>query len=239
MKSSLKTRRDFLLQSALGATGVGLLDAEVMAAAERQSAVPQVYIAKPLKPSTLSMDGISKRTMEEHYKLYQGYVNKCNEILDALKTVDLSKANQTYSLLRVLKVEFSFAVGGVKNHEIYFDHLGGKGGKPDGELLKRIEKDFGSYESWEKDFKATGIAARGWVWLAYDNDSEKLFNYLGDAQNTFPIWNAAPVMALDTYEHAYFLDYATDRRSYIEAFMRNVDWNIIGKNLTFIPNFGK
>lgn len=232
MKS--KTRRDFLVQSSLGVASLSLLDAELVAAAGQQPAVPQVYTAKPLKPSTLAMDGISRKTMEEHYKLYQGYVNKSNEILDALKSADPAKANQTYSPLRVLKVEFTFAVGGVKNHEIYFDHLGGKGGRPEGKLMEKIQADFGSYEAWERDFKATGIAARGWVWLAYDYDRSTLFNYLGDAQNTFPIWNAVPVAALDTYEHAYFLDYATDRKSYIEAFMRNVDWKVVERTFASI-----
>ncbi len=194
------------------------------------------YVALPLKPSTLSMDGISKKTMEEHYKLYVGYVNKSNEILEALTTVDHSKANQTYSMLRELKMELTFAIGGVKNHEIYFDVLGGKGGKPTGRLLKEIEKNFGSYELWEKDFKATGLAARGWVWLAYDYDTGTLFNFLGDAQNTFPIWNAVPILALDTYEHAYFIDYAVDRKSYIEAFMRNLDWSAVEMRFSKIQN---
>ncbi len=62
------------------------------------------------------------------------------------------------------------------------------------------------------------MAGRGWAWTAYDWDEERLFNYLGDTQNTFPIWNATPLVALDVYEHAYFLDYQTDRASYIDAF---------------------
>ena len=62
------------------------------------------------------------------------------------------------------------------------------------------------------------MAARGWAWTAYDWDEGRLFNYLGDAQNTFPVWNATPLVALDVYEHAYFLDYQTDRASYIDAF---------------------
>ena len=67
------------------------------------------------------------------------------------------------------------------------------------------------------------MAGRGWAWTAYDFDEQRLFNYVGDAQNTFPIWNAAPLVALDVYEHAYFLDYQTDRASYIEeAFIRNL-----------------
>ena len=64
---------------------------------------------------------------------------------------------------------------------------------------------------WRADLKATGMAGRGWAWTAYDWDEGRLFNYVGDAQNTFPIWNATPLVALDVYEHAYFLDYQTDR----------------------------
>ena len=120
------------------------------------------FAAKPLKPSTLEMAGISKRTMEEHFKLYQGYVNKSNEILEKLEAVDRdpAKANQTYSDIRVLKHELTFALGGVKNHEIYFDHLGGKGGEPGGALAEAIRRDFGSLEAWARDLKSTGIADR-------------------------------------------------------------------------------
>ncbi|HVP39491.1 MAG TPA: Fe-Mn family superoxide dismutase [Candidatus Saccharimonadales bacterium] len=184
------------------------------------------FAAVPLKPATLEMEGISRRTMEEHFKLYQGYVNKANEILQKLESLDRdpAKANQTYSDLRVLKHELTFAIGGVKNHELYFGHLGGRGGQPGGALAAALAKDFGSFDAWAKDLKATGIAARGWVWLALDHDYGTLFNYLGDAQNTFPVWNATPILALDTYEHAYFIDYGTARGSYIDQFLRVVDW---------------
>jgi len=174
--------------------------------------------------SIRQLEGISEQTMTEHYKLYQGYVKKTNEILEKLKTVDYSTANQVYSDLRSLKTDYSFALGGVKNHELYFSNLGGTGGEPKGELGELINKNFGSFEKWAEDFKATGMAARGWVWLAYDWQTETLFNYLGDAQNTFPMWNNTPLLALDTYEHAYFLDYKTDRKTYIDAFMKNIDW---------------
>ena len=87
--------------------------------------------------------------------------------------------------------------------------------------------DFRSIEAWRSDLKATGMAARGWAWTAYDWDEGRLFNYLGDAQNTFPVWNATPLVALDVYEHAYFLDYQTDRASYIDAFFANLDWGIV------------
>jgi superoxide dismutase, Fe-Mn family len=182
---------------------------------------------RELKPALLELDGISREAVEAHYRLYQGYVNKRNEILGLLADVDLSGANQVYSELRALKVDLSFAIGGIKNHEIYFEHLGGTGGNPDGLIAKLIERDFDSADTWRDDLKATGMAGRGWAWTAYDWDEGRLFNYVGDAQNTFPIWNATPLIALDVYEHAYFLDYQTDRAGYIDAFFANIDWPVV------------
>jgi Fe-Mn family superoxide dismutase len=183
--------------------------------------------AKQFPSFSVELDGISKRTMEEHYKLYQGYVTKYNEIVEklaALTTDDLKAANPTYSLVRELKVELTRAIGGVKNHELYFAHLGGKGGTPSGALLKQIETDFGSYDRWLADFRATGASARGWAWLAWDHDWKRLFNALGDEQNTFPVWNATPILAMDVFEHAYFIDYGAARGGYIDAFFRNLNW---------------
>jgi Fe-Mn family superoxide dismutase len=182
---------------------------------------------RALKPALLELDGISRAAVEAHYKLYQGYVAKRNEILGLLSGAELDSANQTFSELRSLKVDLTFAIGGIKNHEIYFDHLGGNGGDPQGAAGDLIERDFGSVDSWRADLRATGMAARGWAWTAYDWDEGRLFNYLGDAQNTFPVWNATPLVALDVYEHAYFLDYQTDRASYIDAFFANLDWGVV------------
>ena len=183
--------------------------------------------ARELKPELLEMDGISRASVEAHYKLYQGYVAKRNEILGKLAEVDLDAANQVYSEIRALKVDLTFAIGGVKNHEIYFAHLGGGGGNPDGAIGDLIARDFGSADNWRADLKATGMAGRGWAWTAFDWDEGRLFNYLGDAQNTFPVWNATPLVALDVYEHAYFVDFGTDRGTYIDKFFDNLDYAVV------------
>jgi len=183
--------------------------------------------ARELKPALFELDGISRETIEAHYKLYQGYVNKRNEILGKLGGVDLASANQVYSDVRALKVELSFAIGGIKNHEIYFEHLGGSGGDPAGVFGDLVKRDFGSVGDWKADLKATGMGGRGWAWTAYDWDEGRLFNYIGDAQNSYPIWNATPLVALDVYEHAYFIDFGTDRAAYIEKFLDNLDYDVV------------
>ncbi len=193
--------------------------------------MPHKIEAKKLDTIMKDLDGISARTMTEHYKLYQGYVNKYNEVMGKLATADRASANQTFSDLRSLKVDLTFAIGGVKNHELYFGHLGGKGGEPPAEIKRDIEKWFGSVEQWMADLKATGMSSRGWAWTAWDQDWNYLFNYAGDAQNSFPVWNATPIVALDVYEHAYYLDYGTARANYIDAFFKNLEWTAIGENL--------
>lgn len=188
-----------------------------------------MYEAKKFE-SIKELNGIGERTMTEHYKLYESYVKKFNEISEKLKTVDLESANPTFSDVRALKVEYAFALNGVKNHEIYFAHLGGKGGKPSGSLLKQIEKDFGSLEVWQNDLKASGMVARGWAWLVWDTDLKKLVNTVGDTQSTYLVWNCTPLVALDVYEHAYFIDFGIMRRDYIDAFFNNLDWSVISEN---------
>ena len=190
---------------------------------------------RELKPSLYELEGISREAVEAHYKLYEGYIAKRNEILHRLADVDLESGNQVYSEVRALKVDLTFAVGGVKNHEVYFEHLGGDGGDPSGPIAGLIDRDFGGADRWRADLKATGMGGRGWAWTAYDWDEGRLFNYIGDAQNSYPIWNATPLVALDVYEHAYFLDYRTDRAAYIDAFFQNLDWTTVNN---WISSYG-
>jgi len=183
---------------------------------------------KPLKFSK-ELVGISKKQITEHHDvLYAGYVKKANEIRAKLKEASLEEANATFSQLRELKVEETFALNGVRLHEGYFDDLGGDG-KAFGEILRLIEADFDSYEAWEKEFRALGLCSRGWVILAYDWEEKKLRNFLCDLHNQGGIWNATPLLILDVYEHAYFLDYGTGRKAYIEAYMKNIDWDFVNQ----------
>ena len=181
---------------------------------------------KSLKYSQLP--GLSERQLKEHHDiLYAGYVKKVNEIRQKLANVVRTNPNATYSDLRELKVEETFALNGVKLHEGYFDNMGGTGGMASGAIAQMIEQDFGSFDNWLVDFKASGIAARGWVVLAFDLDDTKLHNYSCDVHNQGGVWNSIPLLILDVYEHAYFLDYATSRKDYIETFMKNINWEFV------------
>ena len=177
------------------------------------------------------LEGFSTRQMQEHSKLYLAYVKKANEIQEKLKTVDKSAANATYSDLRALKMGLSFAIDGIKTHELFFDHLKKGENKPLDTMAKLIEAEFGTFDEWLTDMKQTGIAARGWVWTAYDHDTKRIINILGDGHDAFPIWNATPLVALDGYEHAYFIDFGVNRAEYIKNFFNNLNWEVIEKRI--------
>lgn len=185
------------------------------------------YDAKPM-PFEKEQEGISQKTLEIHHdKLYAGYVNKKNELEEKLASpeLDRSKANGTYSEYGEMKREETFAANGVYLHEYYFDVLGGDGNPESATNLKSaIEKDFGSFEKWKEDFVAAGMTGRGWAVLAYDTKDGKLHNYVCDMHNQGGVWGALPIIVLDVYEHAYFIDYGSDRKSYIEAFLKNLNW---------------
>ena len=232
------SRRTFLKTTATGLASAAVIGGSITSIASPMRIfkpnMPSLFTEfkaidfEKVKPALLKWP--SEKAVKEHLKLYKGYVNKANEITGKLKTADKDSknANQVFSEIRELKVEYSFAIGGVKNHEIYFDALGGEGGKPSGPFADLIARDFGSVDEWMKDVKATAIASRGWSWLAYDHDAKSLFNYLGDAQNTFPVWNASPIIALDVYEHAYWMDFGANRAQYIDEWFGHLDWKAIG-----------
>ncbi len=185
---------------------------------------------KPLKYSKLA--GISATQLSEHHDvLYAGYVKKYNEICEQLKTAELEGANGTYSQLRELQVEKSFALNGVKLHELYFDNMTDQPQACQGPIKGLIEAQWGSVNAWASQFSATGLASRGWVVLAWDNQLKALDNYLCDVHNQGGIWNTAPLLVMDVYEHAYFIDYATARKDYIAIFMAAIDWAVVNSRI--------
>ncbi|EQB65051.1 MAG: superoxide dismutase [Thermoplasmataceae archaeon] len=183
-----------------------------------------------LKPKGL--DGISDQQIEYHFEThYNGYVTKLNEIWEKMQTVDRSKANQNYSEFRELKLEETFNYDGSLLHELYFENLHSGSSSAPESFKSQVAKDFGSYEKWLEDFKATGIAFRGWSLLVFDLNTGKLRNIGADVHNTNGIWNAIVILSLDVYEHAYYTDYGPKRAPYLDAFMKNVNWSEVEKRL--------
>lgn len=230
------SRRE-LLGTALVGAGVTTLITPALATgfgfSEVRTDVLPVPASLPDKVFTTERVGISRRTHETHLGLFAGYARRTNQIREALKNLDQTTAdpNQIVSAMRGWKVNYAFAYGGYLNHLNYFATIGGDGSRPTGDLLKLIEASFGSYENWERDFVATAMSARGWVFVAVDEISGRVYNLIGDAQDTFPMWGHRLLLATDVYEHAFFLDFASNRRAYVDAYLKVIDWKAVGEML--------
>src|ERR1700760_4710464 len=182
------------------------------------------------------LDGISQQTMEDHYKLYEGYVKKANECRKILKEFDYAEieGNQVYSPLRAVSIDYTFALLGFKNHDLYFGHLGGEGGEPTGRFAELVHEEQGGVDKWFDAVKKAASAARGWVMVGYDLNDGSIFNYIMDTQNLWAVYNMVPVLALDVYEHAYARDFGATpdgRKQYVDAFFRNLDWEHVNRQL--------
>ncbi len=232
-KQGVVTRRDVLMMGAVAATS---LSTNALSAAAAPAAAAVVtkdpYTAKDFSALvTKNMDGLSGKQIEPHLKLYKGYVGKANEIYNLLKTVDLTSANASYSPLRELLMEQSFAVNGMIYHEFYFGNLGGSGGDPSGEVKAALDERFGSTGKFMDFLKASGKSMRGWVVVGYNTRGNHIDTFGLDTHNMWSPQNVVPLLVLDVYEHAYMIDYGIDRPKYLDAFAKNLDWQVVAKRL--------
>lgn len=180
------------------------------------------------------LKGISKTNIEEHLKLYAGYVKHTNLILEKIEELK-GKDDQSYALSEMRR-RLGFEFDGMRNHEFYFSSLEGKPSELDKEsdLYKKIEECFGSYEKWLEDFK--GLAKTrgvGWAILYFDKKSENLINSWVDEQHLGHLTGLSPILALDMWEHSFVADYQpSGKGQYIDDFFENLNWKVIEDNYT-------
>lgn len=180
------------------------------------------------------LKGISAKTIEEHKKLYAGYVKHTNLILDKITELSKDADTNTY-VLGELQRRFGFEFDGMRNHEYYFENLeGGSVGISDGELKKAIEAEWGSFDAWLNRFKAIGMTRGiGWAVLYYDPIMKKLLNAWIDEQHLGQLNGLQFILGLDMWEHSYMLDYApSEKKKYIEAFFENLNWKVSEQRFT-------
>lgn len=175
---------------------------------------------------------VNRVQFEAHLRLYEGYVSKINEIDGILfGNSGRERANATFSYYRECKRGETYALNGVILHELYFENIGGRLARPDKITTDIMEHDFCSLENWKEDFVATAKASRGWAVLAFDQRSGRFRNISLDAHDVGNVSYSAPVLVLDVYEHAYFYQYLDDKAEYINQFMRNINWAVIGERM--------
>ena len=191
----------------------------------------QIYKAKQFDLSGLK--GISDKTLEMHFKLYEGYVTNTNlltekiaEILSGGK-VDKEEIPAYSELTRRLGFEYN----GMVLHEYYFGNMkrGGGGDAPRGRFRDAVERSYPSYEIWKTDFSSVGkMRGVGWAIAYLDPQTGRVSNHWIELHENGNVAGFVPLLVMDVWEHAFLLDYKpADRPKYIEAFMANVDWNVV------------
>jgi len=178
----------------------------------------------------LGISGFSDELLKNHFKLYEGYVanvNKFGELSESVETGTPQYAE--------LKRRFGWEWNGMRLHELYFGNIT-KDAKPIDEnsmINHTITGKFGSFENWEKDFRATGaMRGIGWVMLVYDKNEDRLFNVWIDEHDTGHLAGLTPLLVMDVFEHAFITDYGLARADYVNAFMGAVDWEEVDRRLT-------
>ncbi len=168
------------------------------------------------------LKGISAKTIEEHLKLYAGYVKNVNLILEKK---DLAEGE-----IR----RFGFEYNGMRNHEIYFECLSGGPSAitADGELAKCLAYLWGSFDKWLAQFKAIAMTRGvGWAMLYFDRKEKRLLNAWVDEQHLGQLQDCTLVLGLDMWEHSFVADYQpSGKKQYVEDYFENLNWSVIEQN---------
>lgn len=179
----------------------------------------------------------SAETLSIHYNtLYTGYVNNTNKILEKL---NIARRNNDFENIKCLERELSFQGSGVILHELFFENMiPSNSTLPSGILLNQINKDFGGYDKFKKQFSeaAKAVEASGWCILVWVPRFKKLEILQCEKHQDLTLWGCVPIFVLDMWEHSYFLQYKADRAKYIEAFWNIVNWNVVKRRFEDIFN---
>jgi Fe-Mn family superoxide dismutase len=197
---------------------------------------PELPVKPPYEAQDFSklkgMKGFSNNALDLHFALYQGYVRNTNLIWAELRKMDEQHQTGTPAYAE-LKRRFGWEYNGMRLHELYFGNLGGTGPLPmDSPLMQKIVDNFGSFDKWAADFKATGaIRGIGWVVLYEDPTNGRLFNTWINEHDMGQLADGIPLLVMDVFEHAYLPDYGLKRGDYIETFFDNINWRAVEARL--------
>ncbi len=206
-----------------------------------EKAVNEAYIVGQ-KTFDIKTDALSGKTIVAHEQLLSEYVDTLNEVSAQLDTVDRAVANSDHSTYRSLKIDESYNLNACFLHGMYFDNIGKLNSVITADTLTfmRLERDFGSFDDWQRDFIACAMSARsGWAVLVYNAFLKRYVNTIVDLHSSQVPINSYPIIVLDVWEHAYYRDYLDDRKAYVFAMMKELNWELIEQRVDRAEKIGK
>lgn len=176
----------------------------------------------------LGFPGLSDALLTNHFALYEGYVANVNKLNDVLVELEKSDKFATPEFAEMNR-RFGWEWNGMRLHELYFGNLTKEGDVlSEGSLKSAIEKEWGSFAMWEKDFRGMAMMRGiGWIVLYHDVVSGRLFNVWVNEHDGGHLAGAVPLLVMDVFEHAFALDYGIKRAEYVEVFMKGIDWSVV------------
>ena len=174
-------------------------------------------------------DAISGATKQAHQKLLDGYVETLNRISAELDTANRDDVNPNESVFRSLKIDETYNINAAFLHGMFFDNITEDSRvTADSLAYLRLERDFGTFDNWQRDFIATAMASRnGWAVTVYNTFLKRYMNVVVDLHSLNVPFSSYPVIVLDVWEHAYYKDYLNDRKKYVFAMMKQLNWKVI------------
>lgn len=187
------------------------------------------YVAEP-KPYKQVSELVSQKTKDSHTELYKKYVETLNGVSAELDTADRSAADAKHSQFRSLKLDEAYNLNSVWLHELYFANCFDPHSEVymDSKAYLRLERDFGTFDDAQKDMIACAMSAgNGWLVTAYSMFLKRYINTMISNQSQDVMLGLYPLIVIDMHEHAYYRDYLTDKKSYLIAMMRELNWTVI------------
>ena len=184
----------------------------------------------------LGTPGFSDKLLQTHFKLYLGYVNNTNKLIDILGTM-IKEGKAATPEFAELKRRFGWEFNGMRLHELYFGNMSKekKVLPANSPLAKKMAESLGSVEARMKAFTSVGsMRGIGWVVMYYDPIGDKLFNVWVNEHDVGHLAGAIPLLVMDVFEHAYITEYNTDKAAYITAFVNAIDWDVVQKRFAAV-----
>ncbi|MFZ9594695.1 MAG: superoxide dismutase [Bdellovibrionia bacterium] len=174
-----------------------------------------------------NLEGMSDALLKAHFGLYQGYVNKTNEIEKKLQDLSSKDSNYSYSEYSELQRRRAVPFNGARLHELFFENLTGQKVEVSPELQTAIEQSYGSIRSYLEDVQAGLLSAHGWLLLCRSQRDGVLRNLVIEEHHRGLLVEQDILLALDGWEHAYAMDYGTAKVHYIDALLARIHWDVV------------
>ena len=220
-----------------------LTDEEILAGIAKDLGKKELNEAYVVSDRTFDYrtDAISQSTKQSHQQLLNNYVETLNRVSAELDTANTEDANSNNSVFRSLKIDEVYNLNAAFLHGMFFDNIAEDSRiSADSLSFMKLERDFGSFDNWQRDFIATALSSRnGWAVTVYNTFLKRYINVVVDLHSSNIPFSSYPVIVLDMWEHAYYRDYLNDKKKYVFAMMKQLNWKVIDERFQRAEDIGE